>query len=250
MAAGFSWWPYIGNLARLTKNERTAFWPNIVGIFGAAVLGEIVGLFGAVALADSDPTIWMTKVGGVGVGVVALGFVAFANITSMANILYTSIVGLRQVGTESIRRIRWDVILALFCVIPVILVLFYPSMYDGFFIFLVWTSALNSALAGIGIADYFFLRRQRLDVAALHGPLATSPFRFVGGFNPIGLFALAVGFAVYIWVFNPQTLANATAFKYLTASFPSCVAAGLVHYVLTRIFASAKGWGAYPDGRD
>lgn len=250
MAAGFSWWPYIGNLARLTKNERTAFWPNIVGIFGAAVLGEIVGLFGAVALADSDPTIWMTKVGGVGVGVVALGFVAFANITSMANILYTSIVGLRQVGTESIRRIRWDVILALFCVIPVILVLFYPSMYDGFFIFLVWTSALNSALAGIGIADYFFLRRQRLDVAALHGPLATSPFRFVGGFNPIGLFALAVGFAVYIWVFNPQTLANAAAFKYLTASFPSCVAAGLVHYVLTRIFASAKGWGAYPDGRD
>ena len=40
MAAGFSWWPYIGNLARLTKGERTAFWPNIIGIFGAAALGE------------------------------------------------------------------------------------------------------------------------------------------------------------------------------------------------------------------
>ena len=250
LAAGFSWWPYIGNLARLTRNERTAFWPNILGIFGAAVLGEIVGLFGAVALAESDPTIWMTKVGGVGVGVIALGFVAFANITSMANILYTSIVGLRQVGTEGIRRIKWEVILALFCVIPVFLVLFYPGMYDGFFIFLVWTSALNSALAGIGIADYFFLRRQKLDLAALHGPLASSPFRFVGGFNPIGLFALAVGFVVYIWVFNPQTLANAAAFKYLTASIPSCVAAGLVHYVLTRVFATAKGWGAYPQRRN
>jgi len=246
LAAGFSWWPYIGNLARLTKNERTAFWPNIFGIFGAAVLGEIVGLFGAVALAESDPTIWMTKVGGIGVGVIALGFVAFANITSMANILYTSIVGLRQVGTEGIRRIRWDAILALFCVIPVILVLFFPGMYDGFFIFLVWTSALNSALAGIGIADYFFLRGQRLDLAALHSPLASSPFRFVGGFNPIGLFALAVGFGVYVWVFNPQTLANAVAFKYLTASIPSCVAAGLVHFVLTRLFATANGWGAYP----
>ena len=67
--------------------------------------------------------------------------------------------------------------------------------------------------------------------------------------NPIGLFALAVGFVVYIWVFNPQTLANAAAFKYLTASIPSCVAAGLVHYALTRILASARGWGAYPDRR-
>ncbi|MGB8811820.1 MAG: cytosine permease [Paracoccaceae bacterium] len=246
LAAGFSWWPYIGNLARLTKTERTAVWPNILGIFGAAALGEVVGLLGAVAMADSDPTIWMTKVGGVAVGVIALGFVAFANITSMANILYTSIVGLRQVGTESIRRIRWEIILALFCVIPVILVLFFPGMYDGFFIFLVWTSALNSALAGIGIADYFFLRHQKLDLRALYGPQASSPYNFVGGFNPIGLLALAVGVIVYVGVFNPQTLANATAFKYLTASIPSCLAAGLVHYVLTKMFAQAQGWGAYP----
>lgn len=164
----------------------------------------------------------------------------------MANILYTSIVGLRQVGTEGIRQIRWEILLALFCVIPVLLVLFYPGMYDGFFIFLVWTSALNSALAGIGIADYFFLRRQRLDPAALHGPQANVTYRFVGGFNPIGLFALAVGFLVYIWVFNPQTLANAAAFKYLTASIPSCFAAGLVHLVLTKFVGVANGWGAYP----
>lgn len=246
LAAGYSWWPYIGNLARLTKTERTAFWPNIIGIFAAASLGEVVGLLGAVAMADSDPTIWMTKVGGLVVGVIALGFVAFANITSMANILYTSIVGLRQVGTESIRRIRWDVILAAFCVIPLILVLFFPGMYDGFFIFLVWTSALNSALAGIGIADYFFLRRQKLDLRALYAPQDRSPYNFVAGFNPIGLFALAVGVVVYVGVFNPQTLANAAVFKYMTASIPSCLAAGLVHYLLTRMFAAGKGWGAYP----
>lgn len=102
LAAGFSWWPYIGNLGRLTRNERTAFWPNIVGIFGAAALGEIVGLLGSVALGNSDPTIWMAQVGGMAVGVVALGFVALANVTSMANILYTSVVGLRQIGTRAI----------------------------------------------------------------------------------------------------------------------------------------------------
>jgi len=248
LAAGFSWWPYIGNLGRLTKNERTAFWPNIVGIFGAAALGEVVGLLGSVALGNSDPTIWMAQVGGITVGVIALGFVAFANVTSMANILYTSVVGLRQIGTTAMRRIRWEALLFLFCVVPLILVVFYPTMYDGFFIFLVWTSALNSALAGIGIADYFFLRRQKLDLNALHGDQSSSPYRFAGGFNPIGIAALVVGFVVYIAVFNPQTLESAPIFKYLTASLPSCFAAGLVHYILTRIFAKGDGWGNYPRG--
>ena len=106
IAAGMSWWPYLGNLARLTRSERVATWPNLIGIFGAAVLGEIVGLLAAVALGNSDPTIWMAQIGGVFVGVVALVFVAFANITSMANILYTSLIGLRQVGTASVRANR------------------------------------------------------------------------------------------------------------------------------------------------
>ena len=246
MAAGFSWWPYIGNLARLTKTERTAFWPNIFGIFGAAVLGEIVGLLAAVSMGDSDPTFWMTQIAGVGVGIVALGFIAFANVTSMANILYTSIVGLRQVGTAGIRKIGWGTLLFGFCIIPLVLVLAYPQMYDGFFIFLVWTSALNSALAGIGIADYFFLRRQQLDLRALHGPQEGGSFQFLGGFNPIGLFALAAGFLTYVWLFNPQTLDNVTVFRYVTASLPSCVVAGLVHYILTRLFAKGPHWGNYP----
>ncbi|WP_370212767.1 cytosine permease [Roseovarius sp.] len=247
MAAGFSWWPYIGNLARLTKTERTAFWPNIFGIFGAAVLGEIVGLFAAVSMGDSDPTVWMTQIAGVGVGIAALGFIAFANVTSMANILYTSIVGLRQIGTAGLRRIGWGTLLFGFCIIPLGLVVAYPQMYDGFFIFLVWTSALNSALAGVGITDYFFLRRQRLDLRALHGQQPGGAFQFLGGFNPIGLFALAVGFVTYVWLFNPQTLDNVTAFRYLTASLPSCVIAGLVHYLLTRLLAKGRQWGDYPE---
>ena len=119
-------------------------------------------------------------------------------------------------------------------------------MYDGFFIFLVWTSALNSALAGIGIVDYFFLRGQKLDMHSLHRPQENGPYRFWAGFNPVGLAALAVGFVVYVTIFNPQTLASLPAFKYLTASIPACLAAGAVHYVLTRRVARRRGWGLYP----
>jgi NCS1 family nucleobase:cation symporter-1 len=247
IAAGMSWWPYLGNLARLTKSERVATWPNLIGIFGAAALGEIVGLLAAVALGNSDPTIWMAQIGGIVVGVVALAFVAFANVTSMANILYTSLIGLRQVGTAGVRAISWEVLAFVFCVVPLLLVIFTPGVYDGFFKFLVWTSALNSALAGIGVADYFILRRQRLDLRALHSTASDSAYGFWRGFNPIGILSLAVGFLVYIGVFNPLSLEHTPAFLLLTASIPSCLAAGLCHLVLTRAFARRLGWGAYPE---
>ncbi|BBR54662.1 MULTISPECIES: purine-cytosine permease family protein [Pseudomonas] len=250
IAAGFSWWPYIGNLSRLCSNQRTAFWPNLVGIFGAASLGETVSLFAASTLGSSDPTAWMRLAGGMVFGVVALGFLALANLTGMVNILYTAVIGLRQVTAERLRSVRWGVLVGLFCVIPVAIVLFFPGIYDGFFIFLVWTSALNSALAGIGIADYFFLRRQRVNLRQLYAPQETSPLRFCGGFNPIALVALVAGFVIYVVVFNPQTLANTTFFTFATASLPSCLLAGLVHYGLTRALARRFGWGGYPTGNE
>ena len=245
MAAGFSWWPYVGNLARLTKNQRTAFWPNLIGIFGAAVLGEVVGMTAAAALGDSDPTIWMTHIGGLVFGVIALGFVAFANVTSMINILYTSIVGLRQVVGKRLQAVKWELLVALFCVMPLIIVMVAPGIYDGFFIFLVWTSALNSALAGIGIAEYFFLRKQRINLRHLYAPEQQSPYHYWKGFNPIALLALVVGFVVYVTLWNPQTLEHTTLFTFISASLPGCVIAGFAHYLLTRVFAARLGWGAY-----
>lgn len=248
IAAGFSWWPYIGNLSRLCSNQRTAFWPNLVGIFGAAVLGESVSLFAATTLGSSDPTAWMRVAGGMAFGVVALGFLALANLTGMVNILYTAVIGLRQLAGERLRSLGWAVLIGLFCIIPVAIVVLLPGIYDGFFIFLVWTSALNSALAGIGIADYFFLRRQRVNLRHLYAEQGSSPLRFCKGFNPIALLALAAGFAIYVVVFNPQTLAHTTFFTVATASLPSCLLAGLVHYGLTRLLAVRLGWGGYPKG--
>lgn len=246
IAAGFSWWPYIGNLSRLCSNQRTAFWPNLVGIFGAASLGESVSLFAATTLGSSDPTAWMRLAGGMGFGIIALSFLALANLTGMVNILYTAVIGLRQLAGERLRSMGWGVLITLFCIIPVVIVVLVPGIYDGFFIFLVWTSALNSALAGIGIADYFFLRKQRLNLRQLYAEPSVSPLRYCKGFNPIALVALVAGFAIYVVVFNPQTLAHTDFFTFATASLPSCLLAGLVHYGLTRLLAARLGWGGYP----
>lgn len=244
MAAGFSWWPYLGNLARLSRNQRTAFWPNLLGIFAAAALGETASLAAAATLHSSDPTFWMQQAGGLGFGVVALGLLAFANLTGMVNILYTAIVGLRQLAGRRLRALPWWRIVLLFCLVPAAIVLLAPGLYDSFFIFLVWTSALNSALAGIGIADYFFLRRQRLNLRHLYAVPAQSPYRFWHGSNPVALLALGGGCACYVGIFNPQTLAATPLFSLLSASLPSCVLAALLHYGLTRLLARHPGWAA------
>ena len=65
---------------------------------------------------------------------------------------------------------------------------------DGYiFLWLVGYSSLLGAIGGILIADYFMIRRTKLDLAGLyrkHGP-----YWYAGGFNPVALVALIVGIA-------------------------------------------------------
>jgi NCS1 family nucleobase:cation symporter-1 len=66
-----------------------------------------------------------------------------------------------------------------------------PSGY--IFRWLVAYSSLLGAVGGILIADYFLLRRTRLDLKALYR--AEGPYWYSGGFNPVALVALAAGIA-------------------------------------------------------
>jgi NCS1 family nucleobase:cation symporter-1 len=52
-------------------------------------------------------------------------------------------------------------------------------------------SSLLGAVGGILIADYFVLRRTRLDLPGLYS--RSGPYWYAGGFNPIAIFALVLG---------------------------------------------------------
>jgi NCS1 family nucleobase:cation symporter-1 len=66
-----------------------------------------------------------------------------------------------------------------------------PSGY--IFRWLVAYSSLLGAVGGILIADYFFLRKTRLDLAGLYRK--DGPYWYASGFNPAALIALVLGIA-------------------------------------------------------
>ena len=249
LGVGFSWWPVMGSLARLTTSPRAALWPSFIGLFGATIVAQVVGMAAALTLGDSDPTVWMVPLGGVWLGVAALVFVAFANLTSLASIVYSTCLAIRQAGGNLLTNVRWEVLCAGFFVLPAILAFFPGLLYDKFLLFVTWTGAFLAAICGTVIADYFLLRRERLDLPGLYAQGSASPYHFTGGFNLAGIGSTALGAAAYILLYNPQTLETREAFNWFTASVPAVVVAAVSHVVLTTLLNKRSGKGGYdPQG--
>ncbi len=68
---------------------------------------------------------------------------------------------------------------------------------DNLFTFLGYYGALLSAVGGIMIADYYVVRRRRVNVPDLYRP--DGQFRFAGGVNPAGMVAWVVAGALAVW---------------------------------------------------
>ncbi len=246
LAAGFSWWPVMGSLARVTRTKRAAFWPNMIGLFAAAVIGEAVGLMAGLALGDSDPTVWMIPLGGTALGILALVWIAFANITSIVSIIYSTCLALKQVGGTTLSRVTWAKLTGAFFIVPLVLTLRPSLIYDNFFQFLYWSGVAFAPLSAIYIADYFIMRRQQIDLRAIYDARAGSPYAFWGGFNLVALISLGLGSLTYILLLNPATLVQyVPGFQYVSASIPAFVVAGVVYLVLTAAWVKPSGRGGY-----
>ncbi len=247
LGVGFSWWTIMGNLARLTTTQRTAFWPNMLGLFLASVVAGVVGSFAALVLGDADPTVWMVPLGGAVLGVIALVFVAFANVTSMVGQTYSGSLAIRRAGGTPARRLPWPVLAGLLFA-PAALVVFWPAaIYDNYFKFLAWVSLILAPLCAVYFVDFFLLRKRTLHVRAMYEPEGVSRYSFWRGVNPVAFLAVAAGAVTYYLLLNPLTFESASVFRYTTATLPAFLVTGAVHYLLTRLVVVPAGKGGYVD---
>lgn len=245
IAGGFAWWPNLGNLARLTRTSRAAFWPNWVGVFGASVIAAVVGSIAALSLQLEEPTQWFIPLAGVGIGMVALVIVCFANITAILSQGYASMVALKGGGGRLFRTAAWPWLVAAILGPAAILVFFPAAVYDNYGRFLSWGAIVLAPLCAVQIVDYFVLRRRRLSVRDLFAPIGESAYGYWRGVNYAAFASVAVGAVTYSLLLDPVTYEPSELFRYTTASVPAFAAAGLAHYVLTKAIVERLGKGGY-----
>ncbi len=235
VGVGVSWYPVMGSLARMTRTRKAAVWPAYGGLLIATLIAQVVGMAAALTLGDSDPTVWMVPFGGAVLGIAVLIFIAFANITSMSSIVYSTILAIRQSSGGLLAKVPWKVLTASFFVLPAIMTFFPQFMYEQFMIFVSVSGAFLTALCGVALADYFVLRKQRIDLRQMHLGQRGTLYAYPGGVNWAGIAALLLGAAFYLWLYNPITLETQAAFSVITASLPAAVVAAIVYLLLTRL---------------
>lgn len=239
-----SWWPYIGAMVRMAPNGRTAALPIMVGMGAPVPVLSAIGIAGILVLQISDPAEWMRAVGGPVYGVIALLFVAAANLGTAVAGVYASSIGLRHVPAFS--KLSWPMLL-LISIAPVGVVgLFIPELFfANFGTFLAFIGLGFAPLCGIQIADYYLLRRRRINVRGLFIGGEGSPYHFWGGVNPAAIIAMAAGVLTYLYLLNPITYVSRSPYEFTTAALPTLVVGAVVYVVATLVLVKPQGKGDY-----
>jgi NCS1 family nucleobase:cation symporter-1 len=247
VATIMSWWPYAGGMVRLVPSARTALWPVVFGLGVPVALVSVVGLWAGLAIPDSggDPTTFLVDVGGLGFGVIALLFIVLANVGTTMVGVYVSAIGLKQLPVLQ-RRLSWNATTAVTLVPVAFIVLVMPNyFFDHIGSFLAFMGVVFGPMCGIQIVDYYFFRRQRVDVAGLYRTGEGSPYHFWLGVNPAGVLGLAAGFVTYVYLLDPVKYTSHAPYQYISATIPAAVVAAAVYAVVTRVVVQPARRGGY-----
>lgn len=239
-----SWWAYLGAMIRMAPDGRTIAVPVLLGMGLPVPILSLIGIAGVLVLKTSDPSSWLRTVGGHLYAVIALTFVAAANFgTSIAGI-YASAIGLRNF--QRLERLPWLVVL-LVTIMPVALIgMFIPEfVFNRFGTINALIGVAFAPLCGIQIADYYLLRRRRIDIRAIFDRNPNSPYYFWAGINPAAVAGMIVGCSAYIYLLNPITYESHGPFRFLTASLPSALLAAITYVAVTRLIVIPAGRGGY-----
>ncbi len=239
IASGISWWGGVGFLARNTRTRRAAIYPEILQLGLATGIACSIGLFSALVVQSDDPTEWMVPIGGVFLGIVALVFVALANVTSTALSLFASGLALRHIPVLRARA-WWQLMVLL--IIPCVPFVFWPSeLYDLGDAFLAYNGTMYAPISGILFIDYLWLRGQKLSLWSIFEDSASGAYYYSRGFNWIALASLVLGQATYLFLYNPITGETHESFRWIPASIAAFLVPALVYGVAMRLLRASEG---------
>ncbi|MEE9292232.1 MAG: cytosine permease, partial [Acidobacteriota bacterium] len=104
-------------------------------------------------------------------------------------------------------------------------------------------------ISGILFADFFLVRRGRLNLWAIFEDHPSGEYYYSRGFNWAAFISLILGQVLYFYLFTPQTLEARTLFRFLSASLPAAIVPALVYWAWMAL-APPRASAARPSGAD
>ncbi|GAX91702.1 purine-cytosine permease family protein [Effusibacillus lacus] len=223
---GFSWLPYLGASSRLTVSEKVAYSGGFWGFGVLLNVAAIMGALTALLVGSTDPTDWMISFGGTGWGVLGLLLLILANTTSAVVLMYSQALSFKTLFPSK----KWGWAIA--TTIPAGFLMLSPDFYDAYSKFLAFISFIMAVYSGIVIADYFFVKKQKINVRDLYR--RGGVYQYWKGFNPASLVSFIVATVFYWTVYNPIKDEASTLFTYISAGIPTFFVALFVHYLAAK----------------
>ena len=234
IASGMSWWGGIGFLARNTKTRRNAIYPEVLQLGLISGVACSIALFSGLIVGSEDPTEWMIPLGGIVFGVLALAFVALANITSTVVSVYASGLALRHLPGLH-QRAWWQVVIV--TLIPLTAFVFWPQeLYDLGDAFLAYNGTMHAPIGGILFVDYFFVRKQRINLRAIYESAPSGEYYYWKGFNVLAVAGIVLGQVTYFMLYNPFSGATHWMFNVVPASIAAFVVPATLYWIGMRFY--------------
>lgn len=236
------WLQYIGAWNRMSKSEKGGFWGTYLGLALTGMLLGIVGGMATILTGEVDPTQWMLKLD---LSIVAFISIIAGTITTITILVYSGAMSVLTVFPNLKFRV-----VAIFIAITALPFIFFSSLRDAFDFILIFGAMLAGPYWAIILVDYFFLRKQKINVKACFEK--DGPYKFFKGINPVAVFSQIIGMIVWLflggWMTGFEMITSSfgmTLFNALGATLPAIIVSAIVYYVLTKFFLKKYDYGDY-----
>lgn len=166
---------------------------QLLGLLPGALFMCMIGIIGAATTGKFDPIeIFTESIPSVPLMVVLMLFIAAAQFSTnlMANVVPPTLV------ISDLFKTNWKTASIITGILPLFTFPWLILTANGFNLFVQIYSVFLGPIIGVMLADYYFVRKQRLDLAELYNP--EGRYTYASGFNPAALIAVAIGAAIAV----------------------------------------------------
>lgn len=169
-AFSLAWVLGVAEFTRYTPTVKTATVAPLIGAFVALAWFAFVGIISTIGAAlttgvynpdNSDPSSLVTNLG---LGPIALVLIVVACVTTNVVNLMAAGVSITNI-TRKVKPLHSIWLVTILAGILMLVPLYMNSFLDTFMIFLEYIGMVLSALIGILVSDYFFVKKKRYDVS-------------------------------------------------------------------------------------